>query len=184
MKNYTSHCDIFLRLSNTLTQVIALALSLTIYSAEASEKYKHLEKVFNSVELKTIDKQTFKISEEKAPVTILNFWASWCLPCLEEIPSIVNLRNKISAQDLNIILINTDENDQMKNIDKIKKKYNIPSTIMIVADKNFQIADQFKFSSIPVSVFYNKKQVLYFSDGPVKFDSLEIIEKIKSVLKK
>ena len=63
---------------------------------------------------------------------------------------------------------------ELKNIDKIKKKLSFPSSFVIVPDKKFKIADEFKFSAIPVTVIFKKGKVIYFNNGPVDFLKLPV----------
>jgi thiol-disulfide isomerase/thioredoxin len=99
----------------------------------------------------------------------VNFWASWCIPCLHEIPSLIEVAKKFSTKELVVVTINTDEEDQLKNIAKIKKQLSFPESFLIIPDKKFKIADEFKFSAIPVTIIFKKGKAIYFNNGPVDF---------------
>lgn len=137
------------------------------------------EKLMIAGSYKTIDGKKIEVSKIKAPVIIYNFWASWCIPCLQEIPSMIELKKKFNDDQVVILAFNTDEQDQLKNIDKILKKLNIKNEFLIIADVNTQIAESFKFSSIPVSIIFSHGKVVHVSNGPMDFNSAEILEKIK-----
>ena len=61
----------------------------------------------------------------KAPFILINFWASWCGPCLKEFPELVELRKKISEEKLYILGINCDEETPLAKIESLKKSLNI-----------------------------------------------------------
>ena len=45
----------------------------------------HLQSVYSKSVFKTIDKREIHLKNIKAPIVILNFWASWCIPCLQDV---------------------------------------------------------------------------------------------------
>lgn len=150
-----------------LTAFIAF-LSLPSFGTEKSE-HTRFERIFTSLEMETIEQTKMKLSDLPSEVVIVNFWASWCIPCLHEIPSLIALSKKHTSKELSVVIINTDEVDQLKNIRKIKVKLNFPESFIIIPDKKFKIADEFKFNAIPVTVIFKKGKVIYFNNGPVDF---------------
>jgi len=172
MKNFKRQIFLPDRLSLLLTVIVTFA-SFSITAAENPD-YARFEKVFNSLEMETIGATKIKLGDLPSQIVIVNFWASWCIPCLHEMPSLISLSSKYSAKQLTVVAINTDEDDQLKNIDKIKKKLSFPSSFVIVPDKKFKIADEFKFSAIPVTVIFKKGKVIYFNNGPVDFLKLPV----------
>ena len=73
---------------------------LFLFSCDTNPKIKNVypvEKNFDfSHEFTTIDGNSYELSANNlnSDVTIINFWASWCLPCVEEIPSLNNLQEQ------------------------------------------------------------------------------------------
>lgn len=151
--------------------VLAICMAIYSFSGVSAENpdYVRFEKIFKSLEMETIEKKKMKLSDLSSQVVIVNFWASWCIPCLHEMPSLIALSKKISKQELSIVAINTDEEDQLKKIEKTMIKLGFPESFILVPDKKFQIADEFKFSAIPVTVIFKKGKVAYFNNGPVDF---------------
>jgi thiol-disulfide isomerase/thioredoxin len=137
------------------------------------------ENLFLHGKFETIDGKKIEITKLKSPVIIYNFWASWCNPCLEEMPSLLALKNKFKDDELQVMAFNTDEENQLINIKKALKKLNIKNEFNIIADKNTAIAESFKFSAIPVTIIFNRGKVVHFSNGPMDFASAEMTEKIK-----
>src|SRR2546423_7773710 len=56
-----------------------------------------------TLRLKTIDGQVFDLSDYKGKVVLLNFWATWCPPCRQEIPELINLQREFRGQGLQIV---------------------------------------------------------------------------------
>lgn len=154
--------------SSLLLAIFITVLSFPALTAENPD-HDRFEKIFKSLEMETVERTKMKLSDLSSEVVIVNFWASWCIPCLHEMPSLVAISNKFSKKQLAVVAINTDEDDQLQNIIKIKKKLNFPESFIIIPDKKFKIADEFKFSAIPVTVIFKKGKVIYFNNGPVDF---------------
>ncbi len=143
--------------------------------------HTHYESLYSSLEVTTTKNKKIKFKEIKAPIVILNFWATWCKPCLIEFPSIVKMKEKYDDSKVQVFGINQDDEDQLKNIKKIEKKYklNFPN----VADVNGFILEQYMVSAIPVSIIYHKGKVIQVSNGAKDFSSEEVYEKFDKLLK-
>src|SRR5690606_3415100 len=62
--------------------------------SEKREKHAHFENNYKNLKVKTFKGTEYKLSEINGPVVILNFWASWCRPCLSEFATLKKLINK------------------------------------------------------------------------------------------
>jgi thiol-disulfide isomerase/thioredoxin len=146
-------------------------------------KLAHYETALSKLKLKSFeDKTDLDFSKIKTPIIILNFWASWCRPCLEEFPSLVEMKKKFTKDELLVVAVNSDDTKQVMNIKKTIKKYNL--NFPIVADKTGEIINKFLVSAIPVSIIYHKGKVVEVSQGAKDFNSEENIETLKALLKK
>ena len=158
-------------LPDFLSLLLASFIFIMSSSSIAAENtdYARYERIFTTLEMETLEHSKIKLKDLSSDIIIVNFWASWCIPCLHEMPSLITLSNKFTKKELLVVAINTDEENQLKNIMKIKKQLNFPESFIIVPDSKFRIADEFKFSAIPVTVIFKKGKVIYFSNGPVDF---------------
>ena len=159
-------------------QVLFRTLSDTA-AAKEDNYYALYEKLFLSGNYQTTTGKNIEISKLKSPVVIYNFWASWCIPCMQEIPSMVALKKKFKDEEVLILAFNTDEQDQLKNIDKTIKKLNLKNEFQVIPDVGTKIAESFKFSAIPVTIIFNHGKVVYFSNGPMDFNSEEMLLNFK-----
>ncbi|MCO4793809.1 MAG: TlpA family protein disulfide reductase [Bacteriovoracaceae bacterium] len=140
----------------------------------------HYESMFKQSSFKTMDGKTVKLSDVKAPVVILNFWASWCKPCLAEFGSIEKMKKKFTDDQVLFLGINTDSEEQIKSIKKTVKKFSL--TFPIVADKESKVVDDYKIEAIPVSIIFANGKVIEVSNKQKDFDSGEAIELFKKYL--
>lgn len=61
------------------------------------------------VELQTLDGQTFRLNEMRGRVVLLNFWATWCIPCREEIPELNQMQRDLEARGLSVVGVSWDD---------------------------------------------------------------------------
>ena len=95
------------------------------------------------------------LRDYKGKVVILNFWATWCAPCKEEMPSLDLLQNNESLSNLKIFPINVGQ-------EKIQKKLNFFENLEIknlnlYFDMPITLAKKFRLRGIPTTIIFNKK---------------------------
>jgi thiol-disulfide isomerase/thioredoxin len=59
-----------------------------------------------------------RVAKERGKVVLVNFWASWCLPCREEFPALVRLQDRLSSQGLSVIGVSIDTTSQIPAVEK------------------------------------------------------------------
>ena len=79
-----------------------------------------------SFTLKDMHNTDFKMSELKGKVVLVNFWASWCGPCLAEIPEFIKVREQYHDKGFEILGISTDDSPEQLRDFAAKYKTNYP----------------------------------------------------------
>lgn len=72
-------------------------------------------------ELKDISGKTHKLSDYRGKDVLLIFWATWCAPCLTEIPHLIELRNRISEDELAMLAISNEGPTMLQRFAESKK---------------------------------------------------------------
>lgn len=115
-------------------------------------------------------------------VTILNFWATWCKPCVIEMPSLRELQKKIGTEKLAIVpLINSTE-----TVSKVRSFYRRHKLkeLGYYVDSDDMTTQSFQVTGVPVSYIFNKNGKLVASvDGPVNWMDKKNVEFIENLLK-
>lgn len=78
-------------------------------------------------QIHTLENEALNSSNSKGKVSVLVYWASWCAPCREEVPSLIALREEFPKSDLQIIGVSLDESP--KSIETFVKAHRINYTI-------------------------------------------------------
>lgn len=104
--------------------------------------------------------QSFTLSQQAGKVVLINFWATWCGPCVGELPDIQKLYEEYSAGDKVVILtINSGESASTVQSFMSQKGYTFP----VVCDTNGALSYAYGVNAIPRTVVFGK-------DGTVKSD--------------
>ena len=111
----------------------------------------------------------------RGKILILNFWATWCAPCREEMPSLDNLQSNKKLNNLKIFPINIGQEDLIKS--KIFfEELNIQS-LNIYFDSTITLAKKFKLRGVPTTILFNKEgQEFARIIGSIDFNNEEFIQ--------
>ena len=121
------------------------------------------------------------LADHRGKIVFLNFWASWCLPCRAEMPSMEKLYNKFKNNDFTILAVNMGENERQVRAFKESYKLNFP--ILLNADSS--VGSIYGVISIPTSYLIDRDgYILGGALGPREWASKEAYELINSLLKK
>ena len=86
---------------------------------------------------------------------VINFWAIWCEPCKEEMPSLDKLYENKSFKNLKIFAVNLEQPNKLKT-KKFFKDLNIKN-LEIFFDSNLSLLKEFKLRGVPTTILINKK---------------------------
>ena len=118
------------------------------------------------------------IASNKGKVVLVNFWATWCVPCREEMPQLLAMENRLRPQGLKLLFISADEPEQEADARKFlqSKKVAFPAYLKSAKnDEAFINAFDPKWSGAVPSLFlYDKtgKRVRSFS-GEAEMSAVE-----------
>ena len=131
----------------------------SITSADQKLDIKNLKihkepKKVNDIMFKNSDDITIFLDDFKGKLVVINFWATWCAPCREEMPSLDILQSNKNFQDLIVLPINVGK----ENKEKAKKFFNDLKikNIKLYYDDSVKLANTFSLIGLPTTIFIDK----------------------------
>ena len=88
-------------------------------------------------------------------LVIINFWATWCLPCKKEMPSLDNLSQNKKFKNLKIFAVNMEEPNKLKT-KKFLSSIDVKN-LEIYFDSNLNFVKEFRLRGVPTTILVNKK---------------------------
>jgi cytochrome c biogenesis protein CcmG/thiol:disulfide interchange protein DsbE len=82
----------------------------------------------------TLDGARFSLADQRGKVVILNFWATWCLPCREEMPALEAFYRAHRSDGLVVIAISLDEPAELASVRKLMAAYSYPAALVANTD--------------------------------------------------
>lgn len=123
----------------------------TIYNVGDEAPDFKLQQINKNNELETI-----QLSDFKGKGIMLNFWATFCKPCEEEMPYMEKLYPAYKDKGIEIIAVNLDANELV--VDRFIDKYDL--TFPIPYDAKSQVTDLYKIRPIPTTYFINPEGII------------------------
>jgi thiol-disulfide isomerase/thioredoxin len=112
-------------------------------------------KIYKDVIFKDINQKDINLDDFKGKLLILNFWATWCVPCREEMPSLDDLQSNTKLNNLKIFPINIGQEDISKS-EFFFKELNIKN-LDIYIDAPITLAKKFSLRGVPTTILFNKE---------------------------
>jgi peroxiredoxin len=93
------------------------------------------------------------LSDFKGKIVLVNFWATWCPPCIEEMPSMEKLYQRFKGEDFVLLAVNAEENGKQL-VEGFLKKHNFSFPILL--DEDAKVQQLFNVFRFPETVIINR----------------------------
>jgi|UniRef100_UPI00404B795C peroxiredoxin len=171
-----------LYLSGLHTEVAGFAqriiLSTGLIAPEAEANYIDNNEDDYDFKLKNIDGTFISFNDLKGKVVFMNIWATWCAPCIAEMPNIQKLYEKMDSSKVAFVMLSTDQSEEKvtKFIDR--KGFTFP---VYLAASN--VPSEFRVPSIPTTFVFSKEgKIVSKNVGMANYDKKSFIKFLNELI--
>ena len=156
-----------------LVFIVALFSSLTVGAAQVKGPAPDFT-------LPSKNGENVRLQEQLGNVVLVNFWASWCGPCREELPHMEKLQQEFEDLGFTILAVNTDEDPNKANL----LLDDIPVTFPVLFDQDDKTSQLYQVKAMPTTVIVDRdgnQRLLHY--GYKSGDEVKYRKVIKALLR-
>lgn len=133
----------------TLTVLALLALTVMLSNANAAGSEDDTAPDFT---LAQRNGPNLRLSEQRGDIVLLNFWASWCGPCRQELPAFEALYQKYAGMGVNVLAVNVDDAPRKAEV----LLNDIAVSFPVLFDSSGDISELYQVAAMPTTVMIDR----------------------------
>lgn len=138
-----------------------------------NEDLSDLESLQTKTTLVDLDENNLDLSEFKQGKIVINYWATWCAPCIKEMPSLKRAEKILKNYGYTFLLVS---DETISKISRFKKEMNFDFNFL-KSNKSFETLGIY---SMPTSYIFDETgKIVETIVGAIEWDSVEMINKLK-----
>jgi peroxiredoxin len=110
--------------------------------------------------LATLDGENISLADLQGKNVLINYWATWCPPCLNELTALENIQSQFEGQDFVVVTINGIEQDNLGDVQATVQEYGI--TFPVLLDENEAFWDAYRILFLPTSIYIDELGIIRF----------------------
>ncbi|GAB5410018.1 MAG: hypothetical protein BalsKO_23830 [Balneolaceae bacterium] len=138
----------------------------------------------NNFRLKNIDNRSTTYKSLKGDqLTVIDFWATWCKPCIKSLPKLVEISDEFKSEGVNFVGISIDGPRNLAKVKPFARSLGVNYPVLL--DTNSEVMAQLGVQAIPTLLIVNSDdEIVYFHEGYKPGEEIEIREEILKLLEK
>jgi peroxiredoxin len=169
------------RLVLLIALLVVAGVSVYIYSNLPSTTAVVAGDVAPDFQLEDTKGNQISLADLRGKVILVNFWATWCPPCIEEMPSMERLHEAMAGDDFVMLAINTEQNGRTVVPEFLKKT---PYTFPILYDDKGVVQQLYSVYKFPESFIVGKDgTVVEKIIGPLDWSSPDTLKFLQNLIK-
>lgn len=158
-----------------MIRILFCLILVALTSCSQGNKNQSGTNDINKVKLKDLNDKEIDSDQFRGKTVFINFWATWCKPCLQEMPSIESAQAKLKGENVVFLLASNEEVDQIESFIK-KHDY----TFQYVLLENME---KLNIQALPTTYIFNSEGELKFSEtGSRKWDDSTSLNLITTII--
>lgn len=143
-------------LTAILVTIVTTGLLITGCTGDSEPSVATVGEAAPNFELQNLDGQSISLSSLKGKPVLINFWATWCKPCVSEMPYIQEIHEERSDTGLMVLAINI--GDSSTEVEEFLQNYNLALPVLL--DTKDVVAPKYGIRYIPTTFFIDKDGIV------------------------
>lgn len=157
----------------------SLLMMLAMTATHAGELVKYNGSDLPDFTLNDMLGKPQSLSDYKGKVVLLNFWATWCPPCVKEMPSMQRVQDQLKTRGLEVVAVNM--GDEVADVEQFLQR--VPVQFPILMDLEGEVLKSWRVVAFPTTFILDRDgSIQYALFGGFEWDSPEAIETLESLL--
>jgi thiol-disulfide isomerase/thioredoxin len=147
-------------------------MKVGLFQPDVTQNLKTGSRELPAITLENSNGKMINLTDLKGKVIFINFWTTWCPPCIAEMPSIDDLHGKLKANK-NIVFLMVDADHDFSKSKPFMKKYHFDLPLY---QANTAVPENLLGSSIPTTVIFDKSgEMIFHHEGAGDYSNAKII---------
>lgn len=126
-----------------------------------------------------MDNHKYNLQDYRGKVVVLNFWTTWCPPCVEEIPSLGRLQQAFSEKDL--VVLSVDIGESKKEVETFLQQ--VPADFPVLLNPEGNTVKQWKIIAFPTTFIIDRNGTIKLSYyGGLVWDNPDIVKQLQELV--
>lgn len=157
--------------------LLTLLLGTPLYAAELME---YEGAALPDFSLTDMQGKSHTLSDYRGKVVMVNFWATYCGPCIKEMPSMQRLKEKLGDRDFTILAV--DMAEERSTVEAFLQKHDIKVNFPILLDPEGDVVEQWMITAVPTTFIIDPKgEIRYALFGGIEWDKPDVIKTINGL---
>jgi peroxiredoxin len=152
-----------------LVHQLILTIALTLFNSPSNTQVGRKAAAFS---LPAMNEEVVALQSFRGKVVLLNFWATWCGPCRDELPELARVQEKYRQRGLAVIAVTVD--NDLENVRGFLKKYEVK--LQALWDRRKKVAEAYVVEKMPCSYIIDRNGIIRFIHRGYSAEELKRIE--------
>lgn len=169
------------KLAAAATVLLFLALSMSTRVVATETLPSVPAKAAPEFELVDLDGRLHRLADYRGQVVILNFWATWCPPCREEMPAMERAHEALEGEDIAILAINVGEDED--TVFTFTADY--PVTFPLLMDRDAEVIEEYQVVGLPTTFVIDPAgRIVHRVVGTREWDDPDLLDRLRALLRR
>ncbi len=159
----------------------AIAIFLCFGLAQAKDLKPYSGEPLPDFTLSDMAGNSHTLSSYRGKVVMVNFWATYCGPCIKEIPSMARLKEKLSGKPFEILAI--DMAEEKSDVEAFMLRHKISVNFPVLLDSEGEVIEQWMVSAVPTTFIVGPRGKIHYAlYGGLEWDNDEVVSTVHKLL--